>query len=294
MEWVIDKASEGMMVRDYLQSVQGFSRRIIKAVKFDGGQITVNTSPVTVRFQLAHGDKLKITFPPEKKSIHMLPEDLDLHIVYEDTDILVIEKQPGIPVIPSFQHPTGTVANAVLGHYERNQIPFTIHTVTRLDRDTSGLMLIAKHRYSHSILAGFQKSDKVNRNYQAIVEGKLLEKEGTIDLPIGRKEGSIIERTIMEHGKRAITHFKVLQEFSDCTCLQIQLQTGRTHQIRVHFSYLGHPLAGDMLYGGKTDQIKRQALHCSEISFPHPATKENVRFKSTLPIDMEKMITAMP
>jgi len=293
MEWVIDKASDGMMVRDYLQSVHGFSRRILKAVKFEGGQITVNTSPVTVRFQLAQGDKLKITFPPEKKSIHMLPEDIDLQIIYEDTDILVIEKQPGIPVIPSFQHPAGTVANAVLGHYERNQIPFTIHTVTRLDRDTSGLMLIAKHRYSHSILAGFQKSGEVNRNYQAIVEGKLLEKEGTIDQPIGRKEGSIIERTVMEHGKRAITHFKVIQEFSDCTCLQIQLQTGRTHQIRVHFSYLGHPLAGDLLYGGKTDQIKRQALHCCEISFPHPATKENVRFKSTLPKDMEKIITTV-
>ncbi|MFA1818929.1 RluA family pseudouridine synthase [Virgibacillus oceani] len=294
MEWVIDKAHDGMMIRDYLQSVHGFSQRIIKAVKFDGGHITVNASSVTVRYRLTSGDRLNVQFPPEKKGAHMLPEDLDLHIVYEDMDILVIDKQPGIPVIPSFQHLTGTVANAVLGHYEKKQIPFTIHTVTRLDRDTSGLMLIAKHRYSHSILAGFQKSGSIKRSYQAIIEGRLSEKEGTIDLPIGREEGSIIERAVTANGKSAVTHYKVIQDFFDCALIQVQLETGRTHQIRVHFSHLGHPLLGDTLYGGKAGQMNRQALHCDEISFPHPATKNIVRFESSLPNDMEKVIKSKP
>jgi 23S rRNA pseudouridine1911/1915/1917 synthase len=294
MEWMIAQEHDGMMIRDYLQSVHGFSRRIIKAIKFDGGQIMVNGAPVTVRYRLTAGDQLKIEFPPEIKGDYMLPENLELHIVYEDKDVLVIDKQPGMPVIPSFQHPTGTVANAVLGHFEKNHIPFTIHTVTRLDRDTSGLMLIAKHRYSHSILAGFQKSGEVKRSYQAIAEGRLLEKKGTIDLPIGRKEGSIIERTVMENGKRAVTHYKIIQELASCSLVKVKLETGRTHQIRVHFSYLGHPLLGDTLYGGKAGQIERQALHCDEISFPHPVTKEIMRFASTLPEDMEKMITATP
>jgi len=290
MEWEIDKASDGMMVRNYLQSVHGFSRRIIKAVKFDGGKIMVNASPVTVRYRLTAGDKLKIEFPPEIKGAYMIPENLNLNIIYEDQDILIIDKEPGMPVIPSFQHPTGTVANAVLGHYERNQIPYTIHTVTRLDRDTSGLMLIAKHRYSHSILAGLQKAESVKRSYQAIVEGRLSEKKATIDEPIGRKKGSIIEREVIKNGKRAVTHYQVIQELTESTLVQVQLQTGRTHQIRVHFSFLGHPLAGDTLYGGNANQIKRQALHCIELNFPHPATKEYMYFESSLPEDMKKMI----
>ncbi|GAB3789792.1 RluA family pseudouridine synthase [Virgibacillus kimchii] len=291
MEWEIDKEHEGMMIRDFLQSVHGFSRRIIKGIKFDGGKIIVNESPVTVRYQLTAGDKLKITFPPEVKGAYMLPEDLELHIVYEDTDILVIDKQPGIPVNPSLQHPTGTIANAVLGHYEKNDIPYTIHTVTRLDRDTSGLMLIAKHRYSHSILSGLQKSGEVHRHYQALVEGRLLEKEGTIDLPIGRKEGSIIERAVMENGQKAVSHYQVISEFPGYSLARIELETGRTHQIRVHFSHLGHQLLGDTLYGGKHDQIKRQALHCVELGFPHPATKDYMQFTTDLPPDMRGLIT---
>lgn len=294
MEWIIEEDNDGMRIRDYLQMVHGFSRRILKAIKFDGGQIRVNGTPVTVRYRLRAGDQLKIDFPPEIKSKYMHPEDLKLCIVYEDADILVINKQAGMPVIPSFQHPTGTVANAVLGYYEKNHIPYTIHTVTRLDRYTSGVMLIAKHRYSHSILSGFLKSGKVERSYQALVEGSLLEKEGRIDLAIGRKEGSIIERTVMERGKRAVTHYKVMQEFPDFSLVRIQLETGRTHQIRVHFSHLGHPLLGDTLYGGKSVQIQRQALHCNEISFLHPATKERMRFVSDLPGDMNALLGLAP
>ncbi len=290
MEWKIAEKHDGMTIRDFLQTVHGFSRRILKAIKFDGGKIMVNGSTVTVRYRLSAGDKLIIEFPPEIKGAYMRPEEIDLDIVYEDADILVIDKQPGMPVVPSFQYPAGTVANAVLGHYEKNHIPFTIHTVTRLDRNTSGLMLISKHRYSHSILSRFQKSGEVHRSYQAIIEGRLSEKEGTIDLPIGRKKGSIIERIVVENGKRAVTHYKVIREFPGCSLVQVKLETGRTHQIRVHFSYLGYPLLGDTLYGGRIGQIDRQALHCAEIGLPHPATRNYMQFESGLPGDMEKLI----
>jgi 23S rRNA pseudouridine1911/1915/1917 synthase len=290
MEWKIENKYDGMTVRDFLQGEHSFSRRIMKAIKFDGGNILVNGSPVTVRFQLRAGDNLKILFPPEKRGEHMISEDLKLHVIYEDTDVLVIDKQPGIPVIPSFQHPKGTVANAVLGYYEKNNIPFTIHTVTRLDRDTSGLMLIAKHRYSHSILSDFQKHGRIDRCYQALIEGYMEEKEGILTFPIGRKSGSIVEREVAENGKSAVTHYEVIRELKGFSLVRIRLETGRTHQIRVHFSHLGCPLLGDTLYGGKTDQINRQALHCMELRFPHPATKEYMQFVSEVPGDMKKLV----
>ncbi|MFD1349440.1 RluA family pseudouridine synthase [Oceanobacillus caeni] len=289
MKWMIHSEHVGMTIRDYLKEYQRFSRRILIAVKLEG-KILINGIPQTVRYSLREGDLLEISFPKEQVGEYMVKEEMDLSIVYEDDSVIVVDKPAGIATIPSLHHPTGTVANGILGYYEKHNIPYTVHVVTRLDRDTSGLLLIAKHRYSHSLLSTAQKAGKIKRRYKALVEGDLKQDSGTIDAPIDRKEGSIIERTVKETGKRAVTHFKVEKRLPLHTLVNIQLETGRTHQIRVHFSHINHPLAGDDLYGGKTDYIKRHALHCYKLAFEHPFTKEYIQLESSLPGDMKELL----
>ncbi|MUK90566.1 RluA family pseudouridine synthase [Ornithinibacillus sp. L9] len=292
MKWTITKKCNGMLIREFLKTEHSFSRRIIKAIIYDGGKILVNGTPKTVRYQLNTGDVLTIQFPEEQKGTYMKPEEVPLNIVYEDEAVLVINKQAGIASIPSLHHQSGTIANGVLAHYQQTNVPYTVHVVTRLDRDTSGLLLIAKHRYSHSILSSFQKQGLVKRKYYAVVEGLVEQQAGTIDANIGRKENSIIERAVMEEGQRAITHYSVKNKGSGHSLLDIELETGRTHQIRVHFSHIGHPLAGDDLYGGKLKHIKRQALHCYQLMFLHPTTKKRVTFTSPLPEDMGTIVSS--
>ena len=279
-----------MSIREYLQGVHSFSRRIIIAIKFDGGQILVNGFPQTVRYHLAVGDLLAIIFPPEIIGEHLKPEEIPLNIIYEDDDIIVMNKEAGMATMPGANHRTGTVANGLLAYYAKNNIPYTIHIVTRLDRDTSGLMLVAKHRYSHSLLAESQLKGKLRREYKALVEGNLETKQDKIDAKIARKEGSIIERIVSEFGKEAITHYEVVAEYNDLSLVNIELVTGRTHQIRVHFSHIGHPLIGDDLYGNTHGQIKRHALHCERLSFEHPLSKREISFHVPIPDDMRRLI----
>ncbi|WP_405027653.1 RluA family pseudouridine synthase [Lentibacillus songyuanensis] len=286
MKWIIKQKHDGMLLRDYLQHVQGISRRILKAVKYDGGKILVDGKQQSVRTQIKQGEAVQLLFPPEIIGNGMKAESMPLQVIYEDDAVLVIDKPSGVATIPSMNQSSGTIANGVLAHYQRHNLPYTVHVVTRLDRDTSGLLLIAKHRYSHSLLSRSQKTGEVKRCYQAIVEGELSADYGTISEPIGRKEGSIIERTVIESGKPAMTHYQVIQQKKGMSLVDIHLETGRTHQIRVHFSYIGHPLAGDNLYGGSKRFITRQALHCRCIAFVHPFTHNNMHFESPLPDDM--------
>ncbi|SFD39010.1 23S rRNA pseudouridine1911/1915/1917 synthase [Lentibacillus persicus] len=287
MKWTITEQQEGFMIRSFLQREQKFSKRLIKHIVHGGGAIKVNGMLKTVRHVLEAGDVVTVTLPEEKKGAMMVPEKIPLNILYEDDAVLVINKSPGRAVIPSYQHTSGTIANGVLAHYEAQGLPYTFHVVTRLDRNTSGVMLIAKHRWSHSILSNSQKAGQINRSYYAIIEGHLQQKNGTIDAPIGRKEGSIIERTVTASGKHALTHYNVITEYANYTLVQVKLETGRTHQIRVHFSHIGHPLAGDDLYGGETGHFSRQALHCHQLAFEHPITGEWKEFTAELPDDMK-------
>lgn len=294
MKWMIGQEHRGMNVRDYLRQVQGFSRRMLIAIKHqEEGGILVNEIPVTVRFLLSEGDEIEVIFPEEEKGPLMKAEDLRLKIVYEDDAIIVIDKQPFMATLPSRHHLTGTLANGVLGHYERKGLTNTVHVVTRLDRNTSGLVLIAKNSYSHSIMAETQKAGSLSRKYQAIIEGDIKKDQGTIHAPIDRKEDSIIERMVKNTGKDAITHFHVLDRLADHSFVEIELETGRTHQIRVHFSHIGHPLAGDDLYGGHTDHMKRHALHCFELEFQHPLRLEKLKVRSELPEDMKQLLTKL-
>jgi len=293
MKWLIEKEYAGMNIRDYLTEVHRFSRRILIAVKKENKGITVNGSPQTVRYVLVEGDKLEVHFPPEEVSEHMRAEPMDLDIVYEDPSVLVLNKPADRATLPSRHHPQGTVANGILYYYKRKQIESTVHVVTRLDRETSGLLLIAKNRYSHSILAVMQKEGKIDRKYLALVEGKVEQDRGTIDAPIDREDDSIIKRAVKAGGKRAITHYKVLERLQGYTLVEVDLETGRTHQIRVHFSHMGHPLAGDDLYGGSKDPFFRHALHCVELRLTHPFTEEYLLFRGELPDDFNSWIIAL-
>lgn len=291
MKWEITYKDVGQSIKDYLQNNYLFSSRLLKSIKFDGGSITINGEKVTVRYLLQYKDILEVVFPEEKQSLWIKPEKMTLNIVYEDDDIIVLNKDAGVAVSPSSVHQSGTIANGLLAYYKQNNIPYTVHFVTRLDRDTSGLLLIAKHRYAHMQLARLQHENKIKRSYVAIVEGILAEKAGVINEPIGRKDGSIIERTVTKEGKSAITHYKVIEEWTDYSMLSVQLGTGRTHQIRVHLAHLRHPLAGDHLYGGSKTRIKRHALHSEELVFPHFSKNKMMHFHTSIPLDMEKLLS---
>ncbi|WP_337747831.1 RluA family pseudouridine synthase [Gracilibacillus saliphilus] len=288
LKWKVNKQYNGLLLREYLIQVRGISRRILTAIKFEGGKLLVNNNSVTVRHRLSENDLVEVVFPPEKRSKLLIPEPIPIDIIYEDDDVLVLNKSPYMATIPSFHHLSNTLANGIIYHYDQQQVPYTVHVVTRLDRDTSGLLLIAKHRYSHSILFQDQHEAKVNRRYQAIITGQLNEKKGVLDYPIDRAPDSIIKRVVAATGKRAITHYQVKEELEDISLVEIKLETGRTHQIRVHFSSIGHPLIGDSLYDGDTTKLKRQALHCHQLSFHHPLTKELMEFEISLADDLEE------
>lgn len=290
MKWIVGAKHNNMIVRDYLQEVRGLSRRILIDAKSTDGEILLNGERVTVRAVLHTGDSLEVTLPRVEISKYLFPEKLDLEVVFEDAAILILNKRPGMATLPSPIHKSGTVANGVIWHYQQIGNPNTFHVVTRLDRDTSGLILIAKERLSHSLLAKSQKQFGIARKYLTIVEGKTPEQRGTINEPIGRKPDSIVEREVTVLGKEAITHYEVMQEWENHSLLSVELETGRTHQIRVHFSHIGCPLAGDDLYGGTKALMDRQALHCSELRFHHPYTNELLTFKIKLPQDMEAAV----
>ncbi|MRX73631.1 RluA family pseudouridine synthase [Bacillus lacus] len=289
LKWIVEPQHHGQLLRDYLKEKQ-VSKRALTDIKFAGGKLTVDGDEVTVRHILQAGSNLTVEFPAEERSGGIQPENTPLEILYEDDHCLVIHKKAGMPSIPSREHPAGTVANNLLGYYDSKNIPGTIHIVTRLDKDTSGVMLIAKHRHAHSLFSLQQKQHQIRRTYEAVVHGRLLREQGTIDAPIGRSENSIIEREVREDGQQAITHFKVLQREEDKTKVSLSLETGRTHQIRVHMAYLGHPLCGDTLYGGDRQHIERQALHSRTLTFWHPILGKQLAIDAPLPADMKKLL----
>ncbi|MEH7385037.1 RluA family pseudouridine synthase [Bacillus sp. JJ1521] len=289
LEWKISSQDTGKLVREFLRE-QAISKTALTDIKFAGGAITLNGTPVTVRHRLVEGEALKVVFPPEKPSLDLRPENLPLHIVYEDPYVLVVNKPPYQQSIPSRESSTGSLANGLLYYYQSTGHDATVHLVNRLDRDTSGLLLVAKHRHIHHLFSAQQKTGGMKRTYEAIVHGGFDVEAGTIDAPIGRKDDSIIERQVREDGQRAVTHFRVIHRLADWTHVQLQLDTGRTHQIRVHLSHIGHPIVGDDLYGGLRVEISRQALHCRELSFWHPMDKKEVVFYAELPVDMKELL----
>ena len=289
LQWEINSMDAGKMVKEFLKE-QEISKTALTDIKFNGGSITVEGQEVTVRYVLKQNDTLTVQFPLEVPSTGLVGEDIPLTIIYEDDDLLVINKPAGMNTIPSREHPSGSLANALIGYFQKIGLQATTHIVTRLDRDTSGLVLVAKHRHLHHLFSEQQKSGTIKRTYVALAEGNLNITNGVIEEPIGRKKDSIIEREVRPDGQYALTHYRVLKRYHRCTLLELRLETGRTHQIRVHLSYLGYPLLGDDLYGGKVDLINRQALHCYQLSFYHPFKQKTFEYTADLPEDMKELL----
>lgn len=289
LQWVIQKHDEGKLVKEFLKEHE-ISKAALTDIKFSGGKISLNGKDITVRKPLTNGDKLIVEFPAESISETMLGENIPLEKIYEDEYLLVINKPAGMSTIPSREHPTGSLANALLGYYEKVNLATTIHIVTRLDKDTSGIVLVAKHRHIHHLFSKQQQEGKVKREYEALAHGRFEITKGTIEQPIGRRKESIIEREVRDDGQYACTHYTVIDQNSSFAHVRLQLETGRTHQIRVHLSYMGHPLLGDDLYGGALDLINRQALHCCKLSFVHPISKETLIFELPIPYDMKQVL----
>lgn len=270
----------------------GYSHRILIELKQNPEQICLNGTPSWLNTPLDPGDTLTLFLPDEPVSSDILPVNLPIDIIYEDEDLMLLNKAAGMPVHPSQGHHENTLANALAYRFASRGEHFVFRAVNRLDRDTTGLLLIAKHKISGAFLSAMTAKKEIRREYLAIVAGK-TDESGTIDLPIARKDGSTIERCIdMEHGEHAVTHYRRLdyREDLDCSLIQLRLETGRTHQIRVHMKAIGHPLLGDFLYNPDYHFIGRQALHSYTVAFRHPITGKNMEFTAPMPEDFSFFI----
>ena len=288
LEYQITEQFHNMTIGNYLKTL-GFSHQCVIALKKQEKGILLNGIWAYVNTLLSEGDTLTLTLSEDESSEKIPPVNLPLHILYEDEDILVLNKPADMPIHPSLNNYENTLANAVAYYYNKQNIPFVFRCINRLDRDTTGVTMLAKNLFSAGILSEMVRNREIHREYVAIADGIFLQKEGIVDAPIGRKEGSTIEREInLETGERAVTHYTVLKENKDLHCSQIKLwlETGRTHQIRVHMKHLGHPLLGDFLYNPDMTYIKRQALHSHSLTFKHPITKEPMHFVAPVPSDM--------
>ena len=285
---IVTMEDEGKEVRDIMRMYFDFSSRLRNIVKREK-LVFLNGEQTQGWFSVKAGDVVSVDLPDEKSNFPA--EDIPLYPVYEDEDLLLLNKQPGLIVHPTKGHPCGTVANALMHYQEVNHQSWKIRFVNRLDMDTPGLLIVAKNAYCQNDLTNQMKKNHLKKTYVSIVSGVLEEDSGTIDLPIGRPDPIDVRRGVMESGAPSVTHYKVLERFPHYTLVELALETGRTHQIRVHMSYIGHPVLGDHLYGEEKPYIiERQALHARQLQFDHPASGEAMTVTAPLPEDMKKAI----
>lgn len=280
-----------VFLRDVLRRKMQLSNGLLAKLK-QGNRISVNGIVTRANYRMMPGDEVRVNVEFEEKTA-MVPDDIPLSIVYEDDDVLVIDKPSGLAVHPSNGRDRGTLGNAVLHHWVAAGVQSKFRPVNRLDKDTSGLILIAKSQYAHQRLFTQQKDHSVQRLYMALVEGIITESGGIIDLPIAHPDPSLRMRMVDESGSWAVTHFRVMGRFQDHTLLALMLETGRTHQIRVHTSHIGHPICGDRLYGRPSPLIDRQALHAAFLAFRHPRTDQPVWFTAQLPEDIKEALVML-
>ncbi|MCI8590506.1 MAG: RluA family pseudouridine synthase [Clostridiales bacterium] len=300
MEIEITEKEQGMVLRDFLRREMGFSRAALTMLKQKETGLMLNGVRVTVRAVLHANDRLCIDL--EDAKIHeneaLVPVDLPVSVIYEDSAILVVNKPAGMPTHPTHGHYMDTLANAVAYQYQQKGCPFVFRAANRLDRDTSGIVVIARHKIAAAHLAKQMSERKVNKFYTAILEGTLQKnkEEGLIQNYIRRAEPSIMIRINAFEGKAseyAETRYRCLRKNEHFSVVEAQPLTGRTHQLRVHFSGMGFPICGDTLYGHASEKIGRQALHAGRICFRHPLNNQMLEFCADLPDDMQQIIKQM-
>jgi len=288
LDYFITDEFHNKTIEQFLKA-QEFPHQAIVQLKKTNEGILRNDQWAYVNEKLCTGDHLLLHLVENTSdtSIQALP--VPLSILYEDEDLIILDKPANMPVHPSMNHHEGTLANGLLHYYEKQGQAFTFRCINRLDRDTSGLTIVAKHLLSGGILSRQVSNREIKRRYRAICQGCIAE-SGTIDAPIARAADSTIERCVdYKNGERAVTHFTRLayDEKNDLSCVELSLETGRTHQIRVHLKHIGHPIIGDFLYNPDYRFCTRQALHSASLDFTHPITKKEMHFASPFPEDLK-------
>ncbi|MDO4321736.1 MAG: RluA family pseudouridine synthase [Lachnospiraceae bacterium] len=294
LSWNIKPAQEAMTIKQFLRT-HGCSHHVLTHLKRSECGILLNGAWAYTNQKLQSGDELRIRVTEEESSPNILPVPMNLDIVYEDEDLMILNKPSDTPIHPSVNNHENTLANGVMYYFAAQKIPFVYRCINRLDRDTSGLLIVAKNMFSGAVLSQMSAARQIHREYLAIAEG-LLPASGTIDAPIARMEGSALMRCVdHERGENAVTHYTCIRHAASgdtpLSLARVHLETGRTHQIRVHMSYIGHPLIGDFLYHpASAALIPRQALHSYRLRFLHPVTGKVLDFTCDMPEDMQSVL----
>ena len=291
--YTIESENAGERIDKALSSIQAEWSRSQIAGWISDGIIKVNGEDIKAKYKVKEGDVIEIDVP-EPEPLEVIPENLELEIIYEDQDVLVVNKPRGMVVHPAPGHMKGTLVNGLMHHCKDlsgiNGIlrPGIVH---RIDKDTSGLLMVAKNDVAHQSLVEQLVEKSVTRKYTALVHGHIAHDKGTIDAPIGRDPKDRQKQAIVDNGKHAVTHFQIMDRFGDYTLVECRLETGRTHQIRVHMNYIGYPLVGDPKYGPKkTIDFGGQVLHAGVLGFVHPKTKEYLEFEVPIPDDFRQLL----
>lgn len=288
----VRESDVGLSINQILKANFKFSSRFKTKIKFQK-LVDLNGVPTPGFIKPEFGDIISIRLPEETSDFPA--EDIPINVLYEDDDLMFINKQPGVIVHPTKGHPMHTIANGIMKYMQDNNQTYKIRFANRIDMDTSGIVIVAKNANSQHDISHQMRTNAVHKQYIAIVNGVIARDAFTIDKPIGRPNEESIQRTVLaEGGKNAITDVKVLERFDNHTLVEVTLHTGRTHQIRVHLTHIGHPITGDHLYGGDAPELmNRQALHAAKMELKHPMTSETLEIEAPLPDDMKKCLAIL-